>query len=203
MNLHTADISQRLKRFLARRQAPKRVEGKPEAERDEVAALVGVIERNAPRGDALADWWPKFEAALGEAGTGLWPTEREAKDAAAAINRSLPKIKKPGGDTLGRYDVIGRRMAVGEAVGECYLYGSEACELIARGLVALDVMTRYRSAAYLSKRGLYGAEAADLWEADAKARHEAAKAARREKTPYGGPVATPDLRSPAANMGYV
>ena len=59
MSLHSSDILSRLRRFLDRRQAPRRVEGKPQAEADEVQALAGAVERNAPRGaDALADWWP-------------------------------------------------------------------------------------------------------------------------------------------------
>ena len=79
------------------------------------------------------------------------------------------------------YTIIGKRMANGEPVGEGYLYGREACELISRRLVSQDVMTAYRSGAFLARRGMYGADAALAWEADAKATHEHARIVRAER----------------------
>lgn len=79
------------------------------------------------------------------------------------------------------YTIIAKRMAVGEPVAEGYLYGREACEIISRRLVSQDVMTGYRSGAFLARRGTYGLDAALAWETDAKATHEHARLVRAER----------------------
>jgi hypothetical protein len=105
------------------------------------------------------------------------------------------------------YTIIAKRMAVGEPVGEGYLYGREACEMISRRLVSQDVMTAYRSGAFLARRELYGQPAAVEWERNAKANHELARAihadmnanperTRRTYAPRPSPLYTPsaDIR---------
>lgn len=71
--------------------------------------------------------------------------------------------------------VTGNRMSAGEPVGEGWLYGRQAVELIAGGYVTAETMRRYRSGAFLARRGIYGEADAKAWEQDALARHEAAK----------------------------
>lgn len=79
-------------------------------------------------------------------------------------------------DEDGTYRIIATRFANGEPVGEGYLYGRAACEMISRRLVTKEVIEAYRSGAFLSRRGIYGQEAALKWEADAKGNHETARA---------------------------
>lgn len=189
MSLHEADIRARLNRLLDRKQMPKRLEGKGGAMEDEIRALTAAVTRNAPRNtDRLADWWPHFEAALGEIATGgLWPTEREIRDAARAVGNTAPQASvAPESKT--EHQIIADRMARGDAVGEGWLYGRAACELIQRGMVDRETMTRYRSAAFFARKDIYGEVSALAWEAEAKARHEAAKEAFRNDTPHRGPV---------------
>lgn len=175
MNLHEADIQSRLSRFLNRRQMPRRVEGKPEAQADELRALVSAVMRCAPRDpDRLGAWWPEFESSLGELGSGMWPTEKEVRDAAKACAPQVQALVAEAGDFDG-YAITAARMSRGEPVGECYLYGREACELISRGLVDEPTMRKYRSGAYFRRKDIYGADAAQAWEADAKDRHDAAR----------------------------
>ena len=198
MTLHTAYIASRLKRFLDRRQPPRRIEGKPQAETDEVQAMVGAVARYAPHGpDGLATWWPKFEAALGEAGTGLWPTEREIRDAAAVANRDRPKLRSDG-PAFDPHEISARRMAAGEPVGENFLYGREAVEMIRRHLVDEPTMTRYRSGAFFSRKDMHGEASALAWEAEAKARHEAAKLMLRDPERHPHRTVVPDLHMPVA-----
>jgi len=181
MSLHEADIAARLKRFLDRRQAPRRVEGKPQAISDEITALVNAVTRNAPRGsEALAAWWPVFEARLGEAGSGLWPTEREIKDAAEGATKETPRgvvDHTPPDDCK----MIAARMEAGLPVGEGWIYGADAVRLIAGRGVTEDVMRAYRSAAFLSRKATYGEDSALAWEAEAKANHERAKEVYRHR----------------------
>jgi hypothetical protein len=79
------------------------------------------------------------------------------------------------------YTIIGKRMANGEPVAEGYLYGREACELISRRLVTQDVMTAYRSGAFLARRATHGETAALAWEAEAKATHEHARLVKAQR----------------------
>ena len=189
MSLHESDIRTRLTRLLDRKQMPRRLEGKGGAMEDEIRALAQAVQRNAPRSaERLADWWPHFEAAIGEIATGgLWPTEREIKDAAKAVGTMAPQVAVAT-ETRSELQITADRMARGDAVGEGWLYGRAACELIRERMVDQDTMVRYRSAAFLTRKAAYGEVAALAWEADQKARHEAAKASFRDQTPHHGPV---------------
>lgn len=187
MNLHDADLKSRLVRFLGRKQMPRRFEGKPTAMDDEIAALAGVLARNAPRNtDALSAWWPIFEAKLGEICGSMWPTEKEIRDAGKATTQEAPRPDGVRFDGLDMRDIAiaARRMARGEPVGEGYLWGRLAVEMIAEGLVVRETMEAYRKAAFLNRLGSNhptedarqeALAKARAWEAEAKDRHEAAK----------------------------
>lgn len=195
MNLHDADISSRLARFLGRKAMPRRLEGKPSAEEDEVRALCAALSRNAPRGaDALAQWWPAFEAALGEICGAMWPTEREVKDAAQGTSKAMPAVASSSAPDMRPEAMAARRMQAGEPVGEHFLYGFCAVEMIAAGLVDEGTMRRYRSGAFLARREAYGEEAAAAWETAAKAKHDAAKQVYRHRNDPSRPrdVIVPD-----------
>jgi hypothetical protein len=182
MNMHEADITAKFRRYLARRTMPRRIEGNDTAIRDEVAALVNVIRRNCPATpDGLAAWWEGFEARLGETGTGgLWPTEKECRDAASNWNKERPaNARKAQSDEEledERLKKIGALMEEGQPVGDGYLWGRDACELIHRRLVTREVMTGYRSKLFFRHCDVYGEDAALAWEERMKAKHEDAKA---------------------------
>lgn len=100
MNLHDADIKSRLSRFLTRKQIPRRLDSNPSATDDEIAALVAAIARNAPRtAERLAEWWPAFEAALGEVCGSMWPTEKEIRDAAQSASKTMQQVGAAGSAT--------------------------------------------------------------------------------------------------------
>jgi len=185
MSLHDADVKARLMRFLDRKTTPRRLEGKPTAMEDEVRALAAAVTRIAPRDpEKLADWWPVFEARLSEECGQMWPTEKEIRDASQQTAKDTPQVFVSQGqsDEHTPEAITGRRMAAGEAVGEEWLYGARAVALIAAGHVSKELMGRYRSAALHQRcEGHGGREAALAWEAEAKARHEAAKAIHRDR----------------------
>lgn len=198
MSLHEADLKSRLTRFLGRKQMPRRFEGRDTAQADEISALVAAVMRNAPRGpDRLTLWWPVFEARLGEICGPMWPTEKEIKEAAQSANTEAPRpaSARDTGPDMSDAAICGRRMERGEAVGEGWLYGRLAVELIAGSHVDETVMRRYRTAAWSNRKALYGREAADAWEDEAKARHDAARAAWRAKHDQPQPqmLSMPDL----------
>lgn len=178
--LHQADIKSRVARFLDRRTMPKRLEGKPAAQSDEITALCRSVERGAPRDpERLSEWWGYFETRLGEAGTGLWPIEKEIREAARQASEDMGRANPIAFDALDPVVITAGRMSRGEPVAEGWLYGRNAVDLIARGMVTREVMETYRGGAFLARRAMAGQEAALRWEADAKAAHEAAKELHR------------------------
>lgn len=183
MNLHTNDINARLTRYLDRKTMPKRLEGKPMAQTDEIAALVAAAERSAPRdAEKLAAWWPIFETRLDEGAGAMWPVVREIIDAAKAVRGGLALVDLSAKQSLDPAEIAAKRMIEGAGYPETALYGILACEIIAKGLVDRDTMTRCRSAAFLRRKGFYGEEAALRWEAERKAAHEAAKVVWADKS---------------------
>lgn len=183
MSLHESDISARLKRFLARKQMPKRLEGAGGAAEDEIRALNDVVLRYAPRGaDAVAAWWPTFEAVLGETCGVFWPSEREVAEAAKKACKDAPRIvseiDKPD---MSEAAIFARQMARGEAVPLGALYGIVACEMIARRLVSEDVMRAYRSNWFFARKRVYDEDRARADEAEQIAKHEAAKDVWRQR----------------------
>lgn len=197
MGLHENDAKSRLIRFLDRKTMPRRLEGKPVAMDDEIGALLAAVLRQAPRGaDALADWWPAFEASLGEMCGGMWPTEKEITDAG---RKHVRAVRSEAADTdMTPAAINARRMERGEAVGEHFIWGSGAVEMIAGRLVSEDVMTRYRSAWFFGLVEVYGEDKAREIEGKAKARHEAAKVAWAHRNDPRKPRAAkaPSMRTP-------
>lgn len=174
MSLHDIELKQRLSRFLARKAAPRHLTA-PEAQADEIAALLRALRTRAPRDpDALRDWWQGLEAGLDERCGRNWPTVRDFSDAAAAL-APLPGTRPAEPRDVDSAVMTAGRMRAGEPVGEGWLYGLAACELIARGLVDRDRMEAYRSGAFRARARIYGEDEARRWEAEAKARHEEAR----------------------------
>ena len=197
MGLHENDAKSRLVRFLNRKAMPRRLEDKPVAMDDEIGALLAAMLRHAPRGaDALAEWWPAFEATLGEMCGAMWPTEKEVSDAGRKHRRR--DVSAVSSIDMSDAAIAARQMDRGEGVSVSYLYGIAACEMIARRLVSEDLMTRYRSAWFFGLVDAYGEERACEIEADAKARHEEAKIvwSRRNDEKAAHPVRIPDKSAP-------
>ena len=205
MNLHDADLKSKLTRFLGRKSPPKLLDSKPDMQSDEIAALVSALKRVAPRDqDRLRDWWQSFEPALSESCGRMWPTEKEIVQVGRATNEKLRPIGGVHKSTaqIDPAEQAARRMARGEAVGECWLYGVSACELIARGLIDEATMRKYRSAAYFARKQFYGEAKARQWEDEAKARHEHGRVIwkSREEQRTARAIHIPDKTAPTANM---
>jgi hypothetical protein len=173
MSLHDIDLKNRLSRFLGRKAAPRHLTA-ADAQADEIAALLRAVRRVAPRDpDALPGWWERFEDGLEERCGRNWPTVRDVCEAAApAASASGNRPAEPG--DIDTAVLVARRMRAREPVGQDWLFGLGACELIARGLVDGDLMKAYRSGAFHARARLYGQDAAQRWEAEAQARLDAA-----------------------------
>ena len=151
--------------------------------RAEVNDLVEDINRSIPSGYRDGDFralMPKIHAELRRRhGAQIWPSSRlfiAATDSAVEGMAATTEAKAEPKE-INPYEVSARKMLAGEPVAETMLYGREAVELIRLGIVDENLMQTYRSAAFLSRKNVYGEAAALAWEAEAKARHENAKAA--------------------------
>ena len=63
-----------------------------------------------------------------------------------------------------------QRMNAGERVGDTYIYGTLANELLASGAVSQETMQGYRSALFFAAKDVLGQSGAEKLEADLKAR---------------------------------
>lgn len=199
MSLHVVDVKRRLVRFLQRKETPAWLRAE-QAQADEIEALVAAVVRRAPHDpQALADWWARMEAALDERCGRRWPAARDI--AAVAAECGAPEAPGPvrsarETDVSDPAELAAGRMRAGEPVGEGWLYGIGACEIVARGLVDRDTMQRYRTGAYRARRALLGEDAALRWVQSAEADHERATAVWRARNDL-------TLRRDAADVSHV
>jgi hypothetical protein len=189
-NFHKSEVSAVLARWLERYSPPMAIKENARAQQDEVEALLSVLLRFAPKNEP-GPWVRRALDKLEyQMKTRAWPTKGEL----GAVCSNMRKEGDTGGSTAIVVDmsdcaVAGRKMQRGDPVSASWLYGRMACELIAGRFVDEETMTKYRSGAFFARRDVYGEKAALAWEAEAKHRHEQAKAGFNDKSQHrGGPV---------------
>lgn len=193
--MRTAEISGIFTRWLERYSPPAHMRDNSRAQQDEVTALLGVLLRFAPENgymDFLAKVIDQIELQMK---TRAWPTKGEICAVCIDVRKSLQQSQMDKTNSVNMTDVAiaARRMHRGEPIGENWLYGINACELIRRDLVDQNTLDSYRRGAFLERRASYGEAEALKWEAEAKARHMAAQAsARGENGPAGFSGSVPD-----------
>lgn len=182
-----------------------------DAIRDEVNLLVEDINGLIPTGYTDGDFkllMPEINNAIRRRhGATGWPPAKvfiaATDDAVEVINKRRATAEPTEEFSLDPYKIAARRMRTGEPVGESYLWGREAVALIAAGLIDEQTMNDYRRGCYEAKREAYGFEYAERWEEEARARHQSAKEAFKERKEgrYGGydagDVSGPDMRMSA------
>ena len=178
MNLHAADVNRRLTDFLDRRQAPRSFAANEAAKADQISAYLGILTRAAPPAPALDEWWGRFLEALSDLSeTWAWPSEKEIRNACKAISGSARR-DQPG--DAWRPDSVAinlARLNSGEPIGEDWLWGRQALQLVAAG-ADRHVMRERRIAAAEAMAAIYGPDETRARLAVLKARHEAAEAER-------------------------
>lgn len=182
-----------------------------DALRDEVNYLVEDINRQIPEDYAevaMNSLMPEINNAIRRRhGATGWPPAKvfiaATDDAVEVVNKRRATAEPTEEFSLDPHKIAAKRMRTGEPVGESYLWGREAVALIATGLIDEQTMTDYRRGCFEAKREAYGIEYAERWEAEARARHQCAKEAFKERKEgrHGGydagDVSTPDMRMSA------
>lgn len=193
MNFRQTEITAALTDWLDRYSCPMNLRDKPKAAQAEAEALAGVLLKYAPQ----TEYRPFLNQVFGQLDcqmkTRAWPTVGEV----VAVCVNLRKEAAKGGRSLDQGEVkdmrpcaiAARAMAEGKPIGEGWLYGRQAVEMIAEGLIDRDTMQRYRSAAFLRRKAAYDETSALEWEAEAKQRHEDAKRIHRQTSEAGREIA--------------
>jgi hypothetical protein len=182
MDFRKAEISQRLNEWLDRLAVPYHLRDKPEAAQHEAEALLRILLRYAPGQDHVPFVNRVCDLLDSRMKDRRWPTPHDMGAACASVAKEAGTDRSDDSSEDTRPEaIVGRRMTRGEPVGEGWLWGRLACELIAGRHVTREVMDRYRSGAFLARRAAYGEEAALEWEREAKDNHEIAKAVFRER----------------------
>jgi len=178
--LHRHEVAGYLTRFLDRRDTPRRLADKPDLASEEITALAGTIARFAPPG-RLVEWWPAFEARLGETIKGTsWPTQQEA----AAVAKETAVVEHVGPAAEFQIDppaIAARRIAAGEPVGVGALWGADAVQMGVRRLVTAEAVEAYRKAAIAERAKLYSEADVDRWVDARTTEHRAAIQAHRDR----------------------
>ncbi len=96
-SLHRADVTGKMKEFLARKAIPRHLADSTEAQAGEITALVFCAMRYAPTDpDRLRSWWPDFIVGLSTACGACWPTEKMIGEVVRALRDS--KVSESSGN---------------------------------------------------------------------------------------------------------
>lgn len=182
MSILIADIAKHLTCWLDRYAVPLHLRDKPEASQAEAESLLNILCKFAPKIDYLKFLNQVFDQVDLQAKTRAWPTVAELAAACFNVHKGAKPLRQQADEPdLRTVEIVARKMMRGEPVGEENFWGIGAVESIAERLVDEATMRSYRMAAFNNRKSIYGEEAALAWEAEAKDRHEAAKALYRSK----------------------
>lgn len=192
------DIARLFNDWLLRKAPPREFANNPKAAQAEAEALAKVLLRMAPNAGYVEFVNEALDALDQQMKTRFWPNANEL--GAACSNMKKERYRK--GNFQNNLDVdmsdeaiTARKMQRGEPVGEGWLYGRQACILIATGMIDEPTMAAYRSGAFLARREAFGQDAALTWEAEAKERHQEAKIIRRQTMQPNRNTAAPNMRA--------
>lgn len=104
---------------------------------------------------------------------------------AAKWSRATEEAESDMQQIRGEHQIAAKRIKSGELVGDTWLFGRGAVELLKLNLVTEDDLRPYRSALYFSAKNVGGRDYADAIEANMLTRHERAVADFREVAANG------------------
>jgi hypothetical protein len=181
MNERQKWLAEGLQRYLDRRSMPQGLKDKPQAQRDEMSALLHTLNRIAPS-QGYRDWWDEFIDQLAEdAKTRAWPTQGEMKDAAKAIRKSgVRPVSSQSEWKPDSEEIAAKRIRAGESVGDDFLWGRRCLDMQERFGVTDEELKPYRSGLFFADKDSTQDEGIALkreqWR---KEKHEAARQLRR------------------------
>lgn len=169
-------LQQSLTRYLDRRSMPQGLKDKPQAQRDEMAALARALIKLAPL-TGYQDWCADFIDRLAmDAQTRAWPTQSEMQAAAKALRKSaIQPFSEESRVQIDPLKMAANRIRQGEAVGAGYLWGALCIQMQDQEGITDAQLAPYRSALFFADKNIVDESAALEREAGRKAQHEIAK----------------------------
>jgi hypothetical protein len=195
MSFRETEIAEHLARWLERYAVPVHLRDKPEASQAEAECLARTLCKFAPQCDYIPFLRQVFEDVDFRMQTRAWPTVHEVGAACSNIRKSKVWALPPAENLDMRpIAIFSRKMKRREPVGEEYLWGIRAVEMIAERLVDEATMVSYREGLFKADFEFYGEEVAIQRKAAAMARHDAAKLVFRGRNEprKAGQVPIPD-----------
>lgn len=145
--MREVELKNRTMKMLARLNAPRAVNGNPEAAKSEAEFLCKRINGLAPTRQ-FTEWFDDFEETLlGNLETRSWPTAKQIGDAAKQIAPKRPQLidhTQPNGYEPDELKINAQRIKNNEQVGENYITGTFANQMVRSGLVTEDELEPYR-----------------------------------------------------------
>jgi len=148
-------IAEELRRWLERYSPPLSLRANPRAMQDETTALLKILVRKAPNEGYLQWCQDVFEECSKLMKTRAWPTVNELGSACSAMARRGGNIP----NALWEMDPLAlaaRRIKSGEPVGDGYIYGHLAHQLLTAGMVTEDDLKPYRSGLFFMMKDAWG-----------------------------------------------
>ena len=173
MNQRTEAIAEILKRWLERFTPPAAIKSNPRAAQDSADALLRVLLKFAPQDDCEPWVRRALDAMEYQMQTRAWPTVHELgsvcnnqrKEVGTAPDRT---------STIDPFAITARRINNQEPIGDMWIYGHHAHEIVARGLVRESQLAPYRSGLFFQMKDAWGEDHARAIEAEFRRRHAAA-----------------------------
>jgi len=149
-------LRDKLSNFLQRLNPPKAMQSNAEAQKEEITDLYSRIIKLAPSRE-YTEWWKDFtEHLLSNAIARTWPTIRELKEAAKAIAPKRPEFidETKHSWKLDEASINAKRINAMEPVGEYWITGKGAQELVRRGMVTSEQLEPYKYYLSYAKRSV-------------------------------------------------
>lgn len=191
MSIRTEEIARTFHAWLERYSPPMSMKDKPKVVQEEADHLLRVVLKFAPR-EGYNGWIDEMLDQMEyQMKTRAWPTKGEL--GAVCSNQRKKFGSGPGAvmrEPRSPLDIAADRIDRGEAVGDGWIYGNNALELVASGKVTEAQLRAYRSALFFAMKDAWGEGPALEKEADLKRRHADASRKRSGPTPTppNGPI---------------
>lgn len=140
------ELKEKVLNLLGRLNAPRAVQGNSESMKSEAEFLCDKIIKLAPS-KGYSDWFKDFEeTVLSNLETRTWPTAKEISKAAKEIAPKSPEFRElpPEKYQPNELKINANRINNGEPVGENYVFGSLAEQMVRVGLVAEKQLEPYK-----------------------------------------------------------
>jgi len=155
-NQRNDELRNNTMKLLARLNAPRAVQGNTDALKTEAQFLVDKVIKLAPTRQ-YTEWFSDFEEALlGNLETRTWPTAKQIGQAAKEIAPKRPEFRddtQQKGYQPDELKINAKRIQNREDVGENYILGTMADQMVRLGLVSEDQLQPYKEYLNNMKRG--------------------------------------------------